>query len=95
MVGRRVKESRVVAPENERKEVSESTPVVLDPDDRYWMPIRAFMNGYVNNRAAKMDLDPNHEWILLSYKTHRSFGSEVRLRQAEKFSRQKQETVWT
>ena len=81
MVGRQVKESRVVAPENARKEVSESTPV--ETDDRYWMPIRAFTNGFVSNRAARVGLDPNLEWTLLSYKTYRSIGSEVPLRQAE------------
>ena len=52
VVGREVKESRVVAPKNARKEVSESTPV--ETDDRCWMPIREFTNGYVNNRAAKV-----------------------------------------
>ena len=59
MVGRRVNESRVVAPENARKEVSESIPV--ETNDRYWMPIREFTNSYVNNRAAKVDLDANLE----------------------------------
>ena len=55
MVGRQVKESRLVAPKNARKEVSESTPV--ETDDRYWMPIRAFTNGYVNNRRAEEVLE--------------------------------------
>ena len=32
-----------------------------------------------------MELDPNLEWTLLSYKTYRSIGSEVPLRQAEEF----------
>ena len=64
MVGCHLNESRVVAPENARKEVSESTPVKTD--DGFWMPIRAFTNGYVNNRAAKMELDPDIEWNLLS-----------------------------
>ena len=81
MVGRQVKESQVVAPTNARKGVSESTPV--ETDDRYWIPIRAFMNGYVNNRAAKVELDPDTEWTLLSYKAYRSIGSEMPLRQAE------------
>ena len=81
MVRGRVKESRVVAPENARKEVSGSTPV--ETDDRYWIPIRAFTNGYINNRAAEVELDPNLEWTLLSYKTYRSIESEVPLRQAE------------
>ena len=64
IVGCHLNESRVVAPENARKEVSESTPVKTD--DGYWMPIRAFTNGYVKNRAAKMELDPDIEWNLLS-----------------------------
>ena len=81
MTRSRVKESRVVAPENSRKEVSGSNPV--ETDDRYWIPIRAFTNGYVNNRAAKVELDPNLEWTMLSYKTYRSIDSEVPLRQAE------------
>ena len=81
MVGRRVKESRVVAPENARKEVSESSPV--ETDDGYLMTIRAFTNGNVNNRAAKVELDPDTEWTLLSYKAYRSIGSQVPLRQAE------------
>ena len=55
MVGRQVKELRVVAHENARYEVSESTPVEID--DRYWMPIRAFTDGCVNNRAARVELD--------------------------------------
>ena len=55
----------------------------VEQDDRYWRPIRAFRNGYVKNRAAKVELDPNLEWTLLSYKTYRSIGSEVPLRQAE------------
>ena len=81
MVGRQVKESRVVAPKKARKEKSESTPV--ETDDRHWMPIRAFTIGYVNNRAAKVELDPDTKWTLLSYKAYRSIGSEVPLRQAE------------
>ena len=80
VVGRQVKESRVVAPKNARKEVSESTPV--ETDDRCWMPIRAFTSGYVNNRAAKVELDPDTEWTLLSYEAYRSIGSEMPLRQA-------------
>ena len=74
--------------------MSGSTPV--ETDDMYWMPIRAFTNGYVNNRAARVELYPNLEWTLLSYKTYRSIGSEVPLRQAEEIleTRQKQETVW-
>ena len=79
MVGGQVKESRVVAPKNARKEVSESTPV--ETDDRQWMPIRAFTIGCVNNRAAKVELDPDTERTLLSYKAYRSIGSEVPLRQ--------------
>ena len=70
-----------MAPENARKEFSESIPV--ETDDRYWMLIRAFTNGYVNNRAARVELDPNLEWTLLSNKTYRSIGSEVPLRQAD------------
>ena len=76
-----MKKSRVVAPKNAGKEVSES--ILVETDDWYWMPIRAFTNGYVNNRAAKVELDPDTEWTLLSYKTYRSIGSEMPLRQAE------------
>ena len=45
--------------------------------------LRAFTDGYVNDRAAKVALDPDVEWTLLSYKTYRSIGSEMPLRQAE------------
>ena len=82
-----MKESRVVAPENARKEVSESTPV--ETEDSYWMPIRAFTNGHVNNRAAKVELDPDTEWNLLSDKAYRSIGSEMPLRQAEEILKRK------
>ena len=39
--------------------------------------------GYVNNRSARVELDPNLEWTLLCYKTYRSIGPEIPLRQAE------------
>ena len=92
MVGRQMKVSRVVAPENARKEFSESTPV--ETNDRYWMPIRAFTKGYVNDRAAIVELDPNLEWTLLSYKAYRSIGSEVPLRQAETILETKTGDSW-
>ena len=73
-LGRQMKESRVVGPENAAtKELNKLTPV--ETDDRHWMPIRAFTNGYVNNRAAKVEVDPDTEWTLLCYKAYRSNGS--------------------
>ena len=55
----------------------------VEQDDKYWMPCRAFTNCYVNGRAAKVELNPDIEWTMLSYKTYRLIGSEVPLRQAE------------
>ena len=49
----------------------------VEQDDKYWMPCRAFTNDYVNGRAAKIELDRDIDWTLLSYKTYRSIGSEV------------------
>ena len=80
-----------MAPENASKEVSESTPV--ETDDSYWISIKAFTTGYVNNRFARKELDPNIDWILLSYKTYRSIGSEVSLRQAEESLETKTEVI--
>ena len=44
---------------------------------------QSFHEWLCQQQAAKVEMDPNLEWTMLSYKTYRSIDSEVPLRQAE------------
>ena len=66
--------------DTDRRMVASSS---VDQDDQYWSPFRAFTNGYLNGRAAKVKLGQDIEWTLLSCKAYRSIESECPLRQAE------------
>ena len=74
-------EPLVLVLENARNEVTVATPV--ETDDRYYMSIRQFTNGYVNNKAVKAKVDLNNHLTLISDETYHLVRSDVPLEDHE------------
>ena len=81
MAVRKNEEPLVLVLEKARNEVTVATPV--ETDDRYYMPIRQFTNGYVNNKAVNAKVDLNNQLTLISDENYHLVRSDAPLEDHE------------